>query len=98
MIDYKGYFNNVFLEGIQSIFNEELQAEAWGGGNYARYTDFLEVTITFMDSCELVLEDYIEHGLSEKQRDNLRRLYEVVDDYDLEVPRGSGGISRSEME
>ena len=82
MINYKAYLENVLMEAVDSLFNEELQRNAWEKGNYKTCADYTEVIMSFLEDCEPVLKDYMKYGLSEKQRDDLQKLCNMVNIYD----------------
>ena len=87
MINYEGYFKNVLMESIDSLFNKELQKKAWENGNYETYADYTEVTMSFLEDCEPVLKDYRKYGLSQKQHDDLQKLCNMINIYDSSQDR-----------
>lgn len=89
MTIYKEYLSNVLIESVRSIFDEKLQTTAWKEGDYKMYADFPEVTMSFKEDCEPVLNNYRKYGLSKQHRDNLLELYKMVDAYSLDSNRPS---------
>lgn len=87
MINYREYLNCVLIKSVKSLFDEKLQAQAWGKGDYKMYADFSEITMSFMEDCEPVLEDYTKYGLTKKIKEELAHLYKMVDEYSMDPNR-----------
>ena len=68
-----------FLEGLKDIFDEREQRAAWVHGDYSQYDCFDEIYMGFADPCEDVLQ---WPSLSEEQRTNLQKLYDMLENYE----------------
>ncbi|MBI3211804.1 MAG: hypothetical protein HYZ47_03870 [Simkania negevensis] len=78
---------DVFREGVlEALFNEELQEEAWGRGIWKRYVDYSEIIMSFMEICEIVLENAEQYGMTNEQKRLLQKLHDLVEAYDETVP------------
>lgn len=72
-----------FLESLLSVADKEEQKKAWIGGDYSSYVDFSEVFMRFFGTCESILT---WPELSNMQRKNLQKLYDMLENYDDYLP------------
>ena len=71
-------FYNYFLESLQAIADEAQQEQSWKGGDYSTYSDFDEIYIHFIDSCENILT---WNSLPSSKKSLLEMLYIMVEDF-----------------
>ena len=72
----------VYLEELKPLTDLNYQSRVWQNGVGPEWDSYEESTMFFKEETENILPEYKEFGLSEKQRDDLQKLYDMVDEYD----------------
>jgi len=88
MIDCNRYFNRVFLGSLKPLFDLKWQEKGWGGlDDPSKYVGFNEIVMGFAEACEVILSNPDRYYLSIKQQEDLKKLLDMIDAYDLSEDR-----------
>ena len=76
--DALNYYRDIFLENLEGISSIDKQERAWAGGDYEDFNTFIEIFESFVSPCEYVMKWSV---LSDQQRSDLKKLYDMLINY-----------------
>jgi hypothetical protein len=91
----QNYYEKIFLRSLENIYSFLKQEKAWADGSYNGFNTYIEIFEEFISPCEDVIKWQI---LSDKQRRNLQKFYEVLMTYDDTKKVGTKVLQKSDRE
>jgi hypothetical protein len=93
-LKFKGYYDS-FMEVLRDLSDEKSQIKAWKNGeydfgtveymghkNHIFFYEFSDLSSSFLEDSETILTLHIEVGFSEEQLHMIKKLYDMVENYD----------------
>ncbi|WP_194848458.1 hypothetical protein [Candidatus Neptunochlamydia vexilliferae] len=93
--DTLNYYRHIFLESLEDISNSNRQQKAWMGGDYKDFNTFTEIFESFASPCEYVMKWPV---LSDQQREDLKKLYDMLMSYQDKKEEGGKMIDKTDSE
>ncbi|WP_194848457.1 hypothetical protein [Candidatus Neptunochlamydia vexilliferae] len=89
------YYRDIFLENLEGISNIDKQKRAWTDGDYEGFNTFIEIFESFVSPCEYVMKWSV---LSDQQRLDLEKLYEMLINYQDTKTEGGKIVKKTDSE